>query len=206
MARRIKTNMAGHAVSDLSTDRRFGTTATLQLAYHNERSDTNRLKFFPSVHAILLRYHIFIRFPNCCAACMRDKPISVLLPSWSAYVDLKTESLRYLGSAGHQSRPIILGEADVNATEGKNCILFVGVLEDMEYTDEEISCLKKNTRSFSLYNGITETENASKELYGEDHLIMKPSAPLGPVAKQYTVIVDSMHSFRSLPCTTSRSQ
>ena len=78
-------------------------------------------------------------------------------------LDLKTGNLRFC-NAGHNP-PIIIG-ADGNTTLLKAKIqLFVGVLEDMEYTDEEIT-LEKNTRLFLYTDGITEAENASKELYG----------------------------------------
>ena len=101
-------------------------------------------------------------------------------------LDLKTGSLRFC-NAGHNP-PIIIG-ADGNTTLLKAKIqLFVGVLEDMEYTDEEIT-LEKNTRLFLYTDGITEAENASKELYGEDRLL-STLAPLGTF--DVRIIVDTV--------------
>ena len=101
-------------------------------------------------------------------------------------LDLKTGSLRFC-NAGHNP-PIIIG-ADGNTTLLKAKIqLFVGVLEDMEYTDEEIT-LEKNTRLFLYTDGITEAENGSKELYGEDRLL-STLAPLGTF--DVRIIVDTV--------------
>ena len=58
----------------------------------------------------------------------------------------------------------------------------------MEYTDEEIT-LEKNTRLFLYNDGITEAENASKELYGEDRLL-STLAPLGTF--DVRIIVDTV--------------
>lgn len=58
----------------------------------------------------------------------------------------------------------------------------------MEYTDEEIT-LEKNTRLFLYTDGITEAENASKELYGEDRLL-STLAPLGTF--DVRIIVDTV--------------
>lgn len=83
-------------------------------------------------------------------------------------LDLKTGNLRFC-NAGHNP-PIIIG------VDGKPVLLqakiqsFVGVLEDMEYTDEVIT-LAKGDRLFLYTDGVTEAENASKELYGEERLL-----------------------------------
>lgn len=46
----------------------------------------------------------------------------------------------------------------------------MGVLEDMEYAEDEI-VLEKDSLLFLYTDGITEAENESKALYGEDRLM-----------------------------------
>lgn len=47
--------------------------------------------------------------------------------------------------------------------------LFVGINDQYIYTDEEI-ILKKGSKLFLYTDGVTEAENTSKELYGEERL------------------------------------
>ena len=83
-------------------------------------------------------------------------------------LDLKTGNLRFC-NAGHNP-PIIIGVDGKPVLLQAKIQLFVGVLEDMEYTDEVIT-LAKGDRLFLYTDGVTEAENASKELYGEERLL-----------------------------------
>lgn len=58
----------------------------------------------------------------------------------------------------------------------------------MEYTDEEI-ILEKGSRLFLYTDGVTEAENTSKELYGEDRLL-STLAPLG--SYDIRIVVDTV--------------
>lgn len=82
-------------------------------------------------------------------------------------LDLKTGNLRFC-NAGHNP-PIIIADGQATLLKAK-IQLFVGVLEDMEYTDEEV-VLGKDSRLFLYTDGVTEAENTAKELYGEEQLL-----------------------------------
>lgn len=88
-------------------------------------------------------------------------------------LDLKTGKLR-LCNAGHNLPVLIHGDGEITLLKSKSQ-LFVGVLEEMEYVDEEI-CLEKDCRLFLYTDGISEAENTAKEQYGEDKLLEVLSA------------------------------
>lgn len=83
-------------------------------------------------------------------------------------LDLQTGKLRFC-NAGHNPPLIINADGKVCPLESEAQI-FVGILDDMEYTDEEVQ-LEKDARLFLYTDGISEAENSAKELYGEEHLI-----------------------------------
>lgn len=83
-------------------------------------------------------------------------------------LDLKTGHLRFC-NAGHNP-PVMITPNGIPAFLKAKIQLFVGVLEEMEYTDEEIT-LEKDSRLFLYTDGITEAENADKALYGEERLL-----------------------------------
>jgi sigma-B regulation protein RsbU (phosphoserine phosphatase) len=101
-------------------------------------------------------------------------------------LDLKTGSLRFC-NAGHNP-PVIIGVDGKSTLLQSKIQLFVGILEDMEYTDEEI-ILEKGSRLFLYTDGVTEAENTSKELYGEDRLL----STLAPLAScDIRIVVDTV--------------
>ena len=48
--------------------------------------------------------------------------------------------------------------------------LFVGVMENYDYTDEEYM-LERGTKLFLYTDGVVEAENERKQLYGDERLI-----------------------------------
>lgn len=83
-------------------------------------------------------------------------------------LDLKTGNLRFC-NAGHNP-PIVISSDGESAFLKTKIQIFVGILEDMKYTDEAIT-LEKGTRLFLYTDGVTEAENESKELYGDERLL-----------------------------------
>ena len=101
-------------------------------------------------------------------------------------LDLKTGSLKFC-NAGHNP-PVIIGVDGKSTLLQSKIQLFVGILEDMEYTAEEI-ILEKGSRLFLYTDGVTEAENTSKELYGEDRLL----STLAPLAScDIRIVVDTV--------------
>lgn len=88
-------------------------------------------------------------------------------------LDLKTNKLK-LCNAGHNPPILIRPDGSISFLEFKTHF-FVGILEDFKYTDEEIT-LEKGSKLFLYTDGVTEAENASKELYGNEKLLETLSA------------------------------
>lgn len=82
-------------------------------------------------------------------------------------LDLNTGRLK-LCNAGHNPPLLISPEGKV-AFLKFNPQLFVGVDHEHKYKDEEI-VLEKDSKLFLYTDGVTEAENAFKELYGEERL------------------------------------
>lgn len=83
-------------------------------------------------------------------------------------LDLETGKLK-LSNAGHNPPIIIHPDRRTSFLEFKTQI-FVGVVEDFKYTDEEIT-LEKGSKLFLYTDGVTEAENTDKVLYGEERLM-----------------------------------
>lgn len=83
-------------------------------------------------------------------------------------LDLETGKLK-LSNAGHNPPIIINPDKHTSFLEFKTQI-FVGVVEDFKYTDEEIT-LEKGSKLFLYTDGVTEAENTDKTLYGEEKLM-----------------------------------
>lgn len=83
-------------------------------------------------------------------------------------LDLRTGCLK-LCNAGHNPPILIRTGKKVSFLDLKTH-LFVGVINDFTYTDDEI-ILEKGDKLFLYTDGVTEAENASKELYGDDRLL-----------------------------------
>lgn len=82
-------------------------------------------------------------------------------------LDLKTGYLRFC-NAGHNP-PVLITQDGKLSTLDYRIQIFIGVLEDMQYTDGEIT-LEKGSKLFLYTDGVTEAENAAKELYGDQRL------------------------------------
>lgn len=105
-------------------------------------------------------------------------------------LDLETGVLK-ICNAGHNPPILIHPGGEVSFLEFKTQ-LFVGVIEDNAYEDEEIT-LEKGTKLFLYTDGVTEAENAEKVLYGEDKLIGTLSAQAASnVRTTVDVIVESI--------------
>lgn len=72
-------------------------------------------------------------------------------------------------NAGHTSPVLIRPDGTVSYVELKSH-LFVGIMKDFHYEDEEIH-LEKGSKFLLYTDGVTEAENSSQELYGEERLI-----------------------------------
>ena len=83
-------------------------------------------------------------------------------------LDLQTGILK-LSNAGHNPPFIIYPDGEVSLLEFKT-YLFAGVMEDVVYSDEEIT-LKEGSKLFLYTDGVTEAEDIDKQLYGEEKLL-----------------------------------
>lgn len=82
-------------------------------------------------------------------------------------LDLNTGVMK-ICNAGHNPPILIHPDGTASFLKFKNH-LFAGVIEDLVYTDEEI-VLEKGSKLFLYTDGVTEAENAAKELYSEEKL------------------------------------
>ena len=71
-------------------------------------------------------------------------------------------------NAGHNPPILIHPDKHVSFLEFPTQI-FVGVIDSSTYTDTEIT-LEKGSKLFLYTDGVTEAENAEKELYGDEKL------------------------------------
>lgn len=93
---------------------------------------------------------------------------SMFITLFIGILDLKTGHLRFC-NAGHNP-PIVMPANDAPYFLKARIQVFVGILEEMEYAEEEI-VLEKDCQLFLYTDGITEAENTSKELYGDERLM-----------------------------------
>lgn len=105
-------------------------------------------------------------------------------------LDLESGKLR-LCNAGHNPPVLIPPTGESSFLEFKTH-LFVGVMEDFDYTEEEIT-LEKGSKLFLYTDGVTEAENTSKDLYGDSKLLEILSANASTdVRNTVKVIVSSV--------------
>lgn len=105
-------------------------------------------------------------------------------------LDLESGKLR-LCNAGHNPPVLIPPTGESSFLEFKTH-LFVGVMEDFDYTEEEIT-LEKGSKLFLYTDGVTEAENTSKDLYGDGKLLEILSANASTdVRNTVKVIVSSV--------------
>lgn len=88
-------------------------------------------------------------------------------------LDLNTGVIK-ICNAGHNPPLLISPNGNTSFLKFKTH-LFAGVIDDLVYTDEEI-VLEKGSKLFLYTDGVTEAENASKELYSEEKLLETLSA------------------------------
>ena len=88
-------------------------------------------------------------------------------------LDLQSGTLK-LCNAGHNPPALILPDGHVSLLELSKH-MFVGIMDDFIYTDEEIH-LEKGSKLFLYTDGITEAENEKKELLGEEKMLKILSA------------------------------
>lgn len=106
-------------------------------------------------------------------------------------LDLRSGMLK-LCNAGHNPPIIISPDGKVAFLEFKTQ-LCVGILENFEYTDEEIK-LEKGTKLFLYTDGVTEAENADKVLYGNTKLLDILSK--NTTSDVYTTVNAVVHSIK----------
>lgn len=105
-------------------------------------------------------------------------------------LDLETGVLK-LCNAGHNPPILIHPDGQVSFLEFKTQI-FVGVIDDFTYTDEETT-LEKGSKLFLYTDGVTEAENTNKELYGEEKLLETLSdCAMSDVRTTVNNVVDSI--------------
>lgn len=105
-------------------------------------------------------------------------------------LNLKTGHLRFC-NAGHNP-PIIMPASGAPYLLKAKIQVFVGVIEDMEYAEDEI-VLEKDSQLFLYTDGITEAENESKALYGEDRLMQTlAQIPTRHVREIVDTVIDSV--------------
>ena len=107
-------------------------------------------------------------------------------------LDLSTGKLR-LCNAGHNPPLLIHPDGQVSFLKFKTHI-FAGVLDDFQYTDEEMT-IEKGSKIFLYTDGVTEAENSSKELYNEERLLetLTLHAP-SDVRTTVNAVVDSVNN------------
>lgn len=86
---------------------------------------------------------------------------------WVGILDLQSGELNYV-NAGHNS-PIIVTDEKAEYLNTRGNFVLAG-MEDMLYKENKLK-LNKGDMIYLYTDGVTEAENAKKELYGEDRLI-----------------------------------
>lgn len=105
-------------------------------------------------------------------------------------LDLKNGHLRYC-NAGHNA-PVLVGK-------GRNAELHVipnlplGVLTEMSFTEQEVD-LECGTGLFLYTDGLTEAENATHELFGEERMYKALDSKLGS-EEQVRAMTDAVKAF-----------
>ena len=90
-------------------------------------------------------------------------------------LDLSTGKMK-ICNAGHNPPILIHPDKHISFLEFPTQI-FVGVIDSSTYTDTEIT-LEKGSKLFLYTDGVTEAENAEKELYGDEKFCRELIMPL----------------------------
>lgn len=83
-------------------------------------------------------------------------------------LDLQSGSMK-LCNAGHNP-PLLIDPNGKTSFLKFKTHLFAGVVENIEYIDEEMT-IEKGSKLFLYTDGVTEAENLEKELYGDEKLL-----------------------------------
>jgi len=100
------------------------------------------------------------------ALCMQNEA-EMFLTVWVGILNLEDGTLSYV-SAGHNP-PVLLRGEEASFLRCKNGFV-LGGMEDMEYCEHSIR-LEKGDVVFLYTDGVTEAENISHVLFGEDRLL-----------------------------------
>ena len=87
---------------------------------------------------------------------------------WLGILELSTGKLTAV-NAGHEP-PVIMGENGSFEMYEDEHFLFVGIMEDMEYGEYELT-LKPGSKLFVYTDGVPEATNGRDELFGTDRMI-----------------------------------
>lgn len=104
-------------------------------------------------------------------------------------IDLETFEMEYC-NGGHNPIIIIDPDGKANYLQSKPN-LAAGLFEDFNYEKETVQ-LKKGSRILVYTDGVSEAENAGKELFGEDRLLAYASSQ--PVAGTSREFIENLYS------------
>ena len=111
------------------------------------------------------------------ALCARNEA-DMFITLWVGVLDLKSGEITYV-NAGHNP-PVTVLSGEVSYLTKKSGLVLAG-MDGVPYKEHTLT-LQKGDTVFLYTDGVTEAENAAKELYGEDRLLrcfeqIKNSAP-----------------------------
>ena len=122
----------------------------------------------------------------------QDNESNMFVTFFIGALDLSTGQLRYC-NAGHNA-PLLLTEEGVSKIDVKpNCP--IGIDEQMRYPQQELM-IPSGATLFLYTDGLTEAENARKELFGEKRLLATAgSIAREPAREQVAIINEAVHNF-----------
>ena len=91
----------------------------------------------------------------------------MFVTAWIGIIELATGKVRYV-NAGHNP-PVLITGSTAKFIKGKGGVILAGI-EDMAYKEKSIE-MNAGDKLFMYTDGITEAENSSHELYGDDRLL-----------------------------------
>lgn len=100
-------------------------------------------------------------------ALCKNNMANMFVTAWVGILDLTDGNLTF-ASAGHNP-PVLLSEGKAEYLKIKNGFVLAG-MEGVKYKTQSIT-LKSGDKLFLYTDGVTEAENTSHELFGEDRLI-----------------------------------
>lgn len=106
---------------------------------------------------------------------LKDNDTCMFVTMFVGVLDLGSGMLTFC-NAGH-NRPVLVGPEGAAMLEVKENIP-VGVIDGFDYEEERMQ-LRADLKLFIYTDGLTEAENAAKELYGDDRMLAFLSATAG---------------------------